>query len=398
MTSSEKALIFFGILLYFLLAIFSYAYVDLNLTLNQSRLALSFISSLQTLGYYNRPLSTTFFILLIIFLFSFFIVNLILASKNKLTIKYIFTITVLLTAILVFAYPFLSSDIFNYMFDAKILLHYHLSPYTHKALDFPTDDWIRFMRWTHRYSPYGPLWLVYSLIPAALGLGKFILTLFFFKIFIGIFHLINSFLIYKITQNNKSKNPLFSTAFYALNPLFLIEGIANSHNDIVLAAFILGSIYFLSNNKRKSYAAGSIILGTFLKYVPILNLSWIIIGYFYKMSQKSFIFLNLLTLAVFTIIFSTFKITVPFISSGATQVQFQPWYLFWAIPIVALIGNRRLAFISIAICLGAMLRYIPYLYNGDWSQPGTIRFMEVITFLPAIILFPLFILHKFVRK
>ncbi len=103
-------------------------------------------------------------------------------------------------------------------------------------------------------------------------------------------------------------------------------------------------------------------------------------------------------LLLFTIFVSTFPLTMPFIPKGSTQVQFQPWYLFWTIPIVALTGNKRLVFISIAICFGAMLRYVPYLYNGDWSQHGTIEFMKVITFLPAIILFPLIIVYRFTRK
>lgn len=397
MTSLEKKLLAINALIYIFFLFFSYAYVDLNLTLSKSPIILSAINKLQGLGYYNRPIATIIYIFLLITAFSFYLFNIKLFSKSKVGIKYLATTTIVNTFILFFAYPFLSYDVFNYIFDAKILLYYHLSPYTHKALDFPADDWIRFMRWTHRYSPYGPLWLGFSLVPAVLGMGKFILNLLFFKLFIGLFHLVNSFIIYKISKSNKSENPLFATAFYALNPVFLIEGVANSHNDIVFVAFILSSIYFLSNNK-KSHAFAVLIFGALLKYISILILPWILINNFYKMSQKSIIFLNLFTLTAFTIIFSTVTITVPFIPSGSTQVQFQPWYLFWTIPIVALTGNKRLVFIAIAICFGAMLRYVPYIYNGDWSQPGTIQFMEIFTFLPAVILLPLIFLHKFGRK
>lgn len=394
MTRLEKKLLAINALIYILFLFFSYSYVDLNLTLSQSPIIVSAINTLQGLGYYNRPIATVIYIFLLVTAFSFYLINIKLFAKSKIGVKYLATTTIVNTFILFFAYPFLSYDVFNYIFDAKILLYYHLSPYTHKALDFPADDWIRFMRWTHRYSPYGPLWLGYSLVPAVLGMGKFILNLLFFKLFIGSFHLVNSFIIYKISKSNKSENPLFTTAFYALNPVFLIEGIVNSHNDIVFTAFILSSIYFLSNNK-KSHAIGALISGTLLKYISILNLPWIIISYFYKMSQKSIIFLNLLTLAAFTIIFSTVKITVPFISSGSTQVQFQPWYLFWTIPIVALTGNQRLMFLSIAVCFGAMLRYTPYLYNGDWSQPGTIIFMQAVTVIPATITALFFIIKKY---
>ncbi len=382
MTNLEKKLLAVNALIYTLFLVFSYCYVDLNLTLSKSPVILSVINSLQGLGYYNRPIATAIYIVLVIIAFSFFALNLSLFAKTKIGIKYLISTTMLNTFILFFAYPFLSYDVFNYIFYTKIILHYHLSPYTHKALDFPGDDWIRFMRWTHSYSPYGPLWLGYSLIPAMLGFGKFVVTLLFFKLFIGSFHLANSFIIYKILQRSKSENPLFATSFYALNPVFLIEGIANSHNDIVFAAFILSSIYLFIKNK-KIHSISTLIVGALLKYISILNLPWLIISYLRKIPSKSIIVLNLVTLTVFTIIFSTIKITVPLISSGSTQVQFQPWYLFWTIPIVALTGNKRLMLLSISICFGAMLRYIPYLYNGDWSQPGTIIFMTLAILVPT---------------
>ncbi len=397
MTRFEKKLFATNIIIYILFTVFSYSYVDLNLTLSRSPIVLSIINMLQSLGYYNRPIATTIYILLICIAFIIYVINISLFAKSKIGVKYLFGTTMANTLVLFFAYPFLSYDIFNYIFDAKIITFYHLSPYTHKALDFPGDDWIRFMRWTHRYSPYGPLWLAYSVIPSTLAFGKFLLNFFFFKFFIGSFHIINSFIIYNISKNSKLKKPLVATAFYALNPLFLIEGIANSHNDIVFAAFILSSIYLLEKNK-KIYSMGALIFGALLKYISTLNLPWMIVSYFYKISQKSLIILNLVTLVLFTIIFSTIKITVPFISTGSTQVQFQPWYLFWTIPLVALTGNKRLMFLSIAICFGAMLRYVPYLYNGDWSQSGTITFMKVITFLPAIILIPLIAVSKFKKR
>lgn len=397
MTKQERVLITFGILIYSLLVIFSYAHVDLNLTLSQNTTALLFIKNMQALGYYNRPLSTIIFILLIIFLFSFFIVNLILASKKNLTIKYIFTITVLLTAILVFAYPFLSSDIFNYMFDAKIILKYHLNPYTHKALDFPADDWIRFMRWTHRYSPYGPVWLLISIVPSLLGFGKFILTILAFKILVGIFHFANTIIIYRILKKIKSNEVLLGVAFYALNPLFLIEGVVNGHNDVILATSLLLTVYFIVY-KKVNLSTFIMAIGFLIKYLPVLTLPGLLLLAIKKISIEKFIILNFIMLLLFTIIVSTFPLTVPFISKGSTQVQFQPWYLFWAIPYISLLGNKKLMLISITLCFGANLRYLPFLYYGEWSQPGTIMFMKIITFIPTIILFPLIILNKFVRK
>ena len=341
---------------------------------------------MQQLGYYNRPIATSIYILFLSIAFSFFAVNLWLLHKSRIGEKYLKCSVVLNTLILIFAYPYLSSDLFNYIFDAKIIVNYHASPYTHRPLDFAGDEWLRFMRWVHRYSPYGPLWLLLSTIPAALGFGKFILNFLAFKIFIGLFHLFNSYLIFNILKKIDKKNILLGTAFYALNPLFLIEGVANAHNDVVLTSFLILIIYFyVKNNKVKSFVL--LILGTLIKYIPILNLPWLILATLEKkkVNYEKIIFLSLATMAIFTFIFSTFSIKVPFVLAGSTQVQFQPWYLFWTLPYIALIPKRSLSILGILVSIGASLRYLPFLYYGDWSHPGTINFMQLVTVAPLLI-------------
>lgn len=393
MSKLEKVLIAINAFVYLLLAIFSYAYVDLNLTFSQNPIALKFVQNMQQLGFYHRLQATTIYLIWVIFAFSLFCFNLWLFYKSKIGKKYLAISTLINTLILIFAYPFLSSDLFNYMFDAKIIWKYHLSPYTHKALDFPQDDWIRFMRWTHRYSPYGPLWLLFSLVPTILGFGKFIVTFFAFKMFIGTFHIINAYLIYKILQKINSSLSIFGTAFYALNPLFLIEGVANAHNDIVLATFLLFSIYFLAY-KKTPLAYFSILVGTLVKYIPIFNLPWLMLATIFPKEIKWSIISNLITMSIFTYVFSSFRITLPFVSSGSTQVQFQPWYLFWTIPLVTLIPKIELISVAVALSFGASLRYLPYLLNGDWSQPGTIGFMKLITLIPPVVAIIFVILKK----
>lgn len=382
----ETRLLVVNIIIYALLAVFSYSFVDLNLTFSQNPTILAFIKSMQFLGYYNRPISTLIYVLLILSAFFYFILNLYLINKQKLSAKFIFISAIINFLILVLAYPFLSSDVYNYMFDAKIIVHYHLSPYTNRALDFPNDEWVRFMRWVHRYSPYGPLWLGFSTIPFILGFGKFITTLFSFKIFIGVFHLLNTLLIYRISERINNNKAVFAAALYSLNPLFLIEGIANSHNDVILAAMLILPIYFLVINK-KILSFISIFTGIFIKYIPLLILPWIIFGSLSKkgINFKKIVYLNLITLTAFTLLYSNFRIAVPFVSAGAIQVQFQPWYFFWTLPFISLIGNRHLIAIAIALSFGASLRYLPFIYYGDWSQPYTLEFMKIVTLLPAIL-------------
>lgn len=400
MSKLEKLLLVANVLLYGILAVFSWAYVDLNLTISQNPLIIKFITVMQQLGYYNRPTATLIYILIIIFTFSFFIFNLWLFYRLKIGLKYLTISTLVNTFILIFTYPYLSSDLFNYLFDAKIILNYHANPYTHRPLDFPNDDWLRFMRWIHRYSPYGPLWLGASLIPAVLGFGKFILNFLMFKIFISLFHLANTYIIYKILQKINPNYSLFGTAFYSLNPLFLVEGVANAHHDVVLAAFMLLAIYYLLCKKTLlSYLAlGG---GVFIKYIPILNIPWLILFTIPKLRNyptEWLLLANLATMAIFTYLYSSFRITVPFVPAGSTQVQFQPWYLFWTLPFLAILPKVSLITIAIAISFGASARYLPYLYYGDWSQPGTSTFMQLVTIIPPILITTTLLVKKITTK
>lgn len=398
MNTTEKLFLLLTCSLYLFLAIFSYAYVDLNLTLSQNKFSLFLVSQLQQLAYFHRPQATFIYFVLICACFGTFVYSLYLFKTQKLTLRYLKYSLAITTLILIVSYPFLSYDIFNYMFDAKIILKYHANPYAHRPLDFPQDDWLRFMRWIHRYSPYGPLWLGFSLVPTLIGSGKFITTLFSFKIFISAFHLINALIIYKITKKLNSKLCIFSTALYALNPLFLIEGVANAHNDIIQATFLLLSIYFFIANK-KILSFFSVASGFFIKYLTALLVpAFILKKYFKSINNEKFILIVFATSTLFTITFSSIKISVPFVSSGATQVQFQPWYLFWTIPLVALVPKTSLVFISIAVCAGAALRYLPFLYFGDWSHPHTIIFMQLVTIVPPLIICSIYALKLIYRK
>jgi len=146
----------YSLLLLFLI-IYSYSQIDLNLTLSSNQLYQSIQQQLIYLGYFNRPLSTVVFTILLFLLFTFYFFILYLVNKKKVTLQKILLLVVLTCVILLFSYPAFSHDIFNYMFDARIVTKYYQNPYFHSALDFPNDLWTRFMHWTHRTYPYGPI-------------------------------------------------------------------------------------------------------------------------------------------------------------------------------------------------------------------------------------------------
>src|SRR3989338_10122220 len=219
-----------------LLALFFYSFTQVDLSLTLSRLSVWQIAEkfFQHIGYFNRPFSTYLFLAIIFVLYIFYALFLKLSFQKKITEKGLFTLIFVSVAILVFSYNAFSYDIFNYIFDAKIITYYHQNPYLHKALDYPLDPMLSFMRWTHRVYPYGPVWLFLTVPISFIGLNIFLLTFFLFKFLIAGFYLGSVVLIYKINEKINPEHAVFNTALFALNPLVIIESLVSSHNDIAM--------------------------------------------------------------------------------------------------------------------------------------------------------------------
>lgn len=398
MSPLEKRFFYANLLIYLVIFFFSFTQVDLNLTLFQNQILNNLINNAQQIGYFDRTISAMAYLLILTVAFVSYLINLYFSYKEKITEKYLRYSVIANTTIAIFSYPFLSYDIFNYIFYSRIVINYGGNPYTQRALDFPNDPYIRFMRWTHGYSPYGPVWLVYGLFPYIIGLGKFITTLISFKIFIGIFHIFNSFLILKILSLQKVQRKIFFTALYALNPALLIEGVANAHNDVVIAFFMLIPIYLILVQKT-THAVIAIILGILIKYVPLLCVPWLFLVLLKKEYKLKFYITScFVTLAIFTLVYSSIGIKTPFISTGSTQSQFQPWYLFWTLPLVPLLMSNFLTGLAVTISFSAMLRYLPYLYTGVWSERWTTEFMTLALWLPCLIYSLVFFAWKNIKK
>ena len=116
-------------LLLLALSIYSYSLIDLNLTMINHPLWNWFRSQIINIGYFKRELSwwIYFTIICLLFVFYFLIIK---QSKKISPVR----LAIIIGGILLFSYPFLSHDFFNYMFDAKILTFYGKNPYLFKAL------------------------------------------------------------------------------------------------------------------------------------------------------------------------------------------------------------------------------------------------------------------------
>lgn len=303
------------LILLLVLGLYSYSQIDLNLTLLQTPWFLGFQNTMIQLGYYQRPLSAAIFIILTILLF-------LVKPKN------IFWAIGGVVVLGLFSYPAFSHDIFNYIFDARIAIWHHANPYTSTALMFPDDTWTRFMHWTHRTYPYGPLFLIISFVPYILGLSKFILTLFWFKVLMIGAYLGSCYVILKLTDKK-------GLAYFALNPLIIYEVIIAGHLDVIMLFFALGAIYKKSNILW--------LLSAGIKYVTILlfprfSINWLIaLAYGGAVAQ----------------IFSRELLPHYFIVPlGFTALAYKNRFWFWMGIIISFIL--------------LLMRYFPFILTGNW--------------------------------
>ena len=342
-----------------LLTVYSFSQVDLNLTLSSLPLYQAFQAVLTNLGYFHRPLSTFLYLNIILLFTISYALLAIFARQKKISSKQIWLLVFLAVIILLPSYPAFSHDVFNYLFDARIVTKYGLSPWHYKALDFPADEWIRFMRWTHRLTPYPPIWIGLSLIPSFLGFGKFVITLGLFKLMAAFTYLGSSLLILRISRQLKRKNPLKILALFALNPLVVIESLINAHIEITMVFFGLLAINLMLK-KRKVLSWSAYIASVGIKLMTAYLVLVLVKG---KKYLRHSIWLGIAA-------------TLSFIAWR----DFQPWYILWVFPFSLLLKQPSWeSQLLILASISALFWNIPRVLVGDFNLPDpTTRLLYVI--------------------
>src|SRR5690348_15624557 len=120
------ALFFFTLLI---LGIFSYGFIDPNLTLSTNNLFLQLDEPLKNLAYHHRPVSTIVFLFMLFILFFCYGMFLKYAAKWFFSWKKVLLLISIAAVLLAFSYPSLTYDLFNYMTTAKVTYTYGENPY-----------------------------------------------------------------------------------------------------------------------------------------------------------------------------------------------------------------------------------------------------------------------------
>jgi hypothetical protein len=376
--------------------------------------------------FYHQPwLTTPVYLGLILGLFAVY--GLILKHKQKHKQEIRVWPWLILLAPLLLSYNALSFDVFNYIFNARMVVKYQTNPHLSTALNFAHDPWMRFMHNVHTPAPYGYGWTAFSLLPYILGGGKFVLTWLSFRLF-SLLSLLLLPIVWRYLAASFKQiefKPRLAAAVL-LNPLIMIEIVSNSHNDLWMVLPAMLSLALLGAN-RQSAVRGNQQEDTDIAAVPkiekvkigiklLSSLLLLIFSISTKLASvvllpiwllllfKKLRILGILGMRPRKVFFSCFawlQAHWPLLASmllflpllTPRSQQFHPWYLTWSLVWLPLIkverenfqgslGRGWLSFLLI-LSLSSMLRYLPWMLQQDYTAQVLWQ-QKLITWVPAV--------------
>lgn len=369
--NSKKLFISLFVFCAWIYTFFSYIFVDTNLVLTSIPTYWDLQQWLWQVLLPKNNLIVKIFILLIILFFIAYLGILLTAKKIVFSKKELIIALILIFVPFLIAHNALSHDIFNYIFNAKIVVDYRGNPHAASAGSYAGDLWLRFMHNTHTLSPYGYAWTAITLIPFLLGFGKFILIYINFKFFALLSLIVSMIYIDKILKQNEYQHRQAKLLLFALNPLILIEYIGNAHNDIFMMQFALMSYFYLilfTKSKQKRSIVRFLIISTLLLLISIgMKISTLVLTplfafvIFLKFHPIKNFDLKAITKKYFPILASVLLFIPLFFEKSQ---QFYPWYLVWSLAWLPFIKNKYLVFALISFSFSSLIRYIPWIEAG----------------------------------
>jgi len=163
---------------------------------------------------------------------------------------------------------------------------------------------------------------------------------------------------------------------FALNPLVIIESLVSGHNDVVMAFWMLLSIY-LWQKKERLFGVFTLSISVGIKWMSVFLLPLAVFG------PRRLLSLALMLLGLGLVL---------------TRREFLPWYWIWIAPLISLNVDRKFIFIpGVALSFGLLLRYTPFLYLGNWDPPvPTIKFW--VTVIPLVTSAIMVVLFYYVQR
>ena len=203
------------------------------------------------------------------------------ASQTRTKAAWFIVISGILAFILVLILmaPYDALDIYDNIFHGRIVGIYGGNPFRQLIMSFPNDPFYSFTRWKTDPSAYGPVWELLAGLTARLAGDGIIANILAFKLLPGLFHLASVVIVVLFLRRSAPEQTLSGMLLVGWNPVILYETWGNGHNDIAMVFWIVLAV-FLINRRRYTLATLSLVVGTLIKFIPVLLIpSALLVGY-----------------------------------------------------------------------------------------------------------------------
>lgn len=158
-----------------------------------------------------------------------------------------------LHAMVLFAPPLFSSDVFSYDAYARIGAVYGANPYLHGPSGFPLEALhpLIGVQWVGTPTVYGPLFTALSYLFVPFGIAADVLA---YKVVAAASSLVLIALVWRAARL-RGVDPVKAAALVGLNPVIVLFGVGGGHNDLLMLAILVAGLYVLLQRRELSGGA-----------------------------------------------------------------------------------------------------------------------------------------------
>ncbi len=191
----------------------------------------------------------------------------------------------LINAVLLPLYPLDADDVYDNIIRGRMTSVYGLNPLRAVPNDIANDPFYRFTGWRDIPSAYGPGWELLSGLTSKLAGDDNTANVIAYKLLSLIGYAAAALLIGLTLRIIAPERAALGVYLFAWNPLIAFTTSGTAHNDVVMAAFIAGSVYCLM---RRWYVGATLaaLVGTLVKFIPILLIPFIVIVALRELSMR----------------------------------------------------------------------------------------------------------------
>ncbi len=256
-------------------------------------------------------------------------------------------------------YPITATDVFEYVFHSRILVHYGQNPLAVPPVAFKGDPFLKTVNWALHPSPYGPLWVILTVPGSILGGNDLILNLLLMRGLAVLFYIACAVVIAAILRNKDPQQQVGGTLLFAWNPLILFEAPGNGHNGIIMMFFALLAIYLLVK-RQWLWVIPVLVASVLVKYITaILLLPFLIYCWRMQEGRRNRLVFVAKTAALSALVVGV--LALPFLSVPSGLLEEANFYSLLAVPTVAynilkgIHGDQIAKVVTIGVSVGSYL-------------------------------------------